>query len=260
MKFRQLFPFSLLYAAFAAAGFGVFILIGRLTGFFNVPVVSLGIVPAVVFYAGILDAARRSFDNEDVTVRGFFRAIGRRLGRFILHGVLAYLCFNCASFALFYYTTLMSEDSAYGFITAVYMLFALLLVLYLICVTLVTVCYDARFRTVCKTAFRLIFKGMPLTLLLLLLFLACGAGAGAAVYFTRGVVRWALAAVFALILPLPFAVCQVRLLKKRMTDYLGDYRPPKPEPQPEITVPTDNTEDDYIFVNGRMIKNPSKKQ
>ena len=57
-------PGGLLFSVFSALGFGVFALVGWLTGFFNILLVLAGIVPSVIFFAGLLTVCRKASDGE----------------------------------------------------------------------------------------------------------------------------------------------------------------------------------------------------
>jgi uncharacterized membrane protein YesL len=123
---------------------------------------------------------------------------------------------------------------------------------------LISVCYDCRLRDALKNGFRLIVKNLPKTLLALLLLLAVGGGIYAALHFTNGVIQIVSAVIFALVCPTAVTYLLVLLFKDGTKRLLGDYIPVKKEKAP-VVITTDNTEDDYIFVDGKMIKNPNKE-
>ena len=251
-------PGGLLFSVLSALGFVVFALVGRLTGFFNILLVLAGIVPSVIFFAGLLTVCRKASDGEKTSVADFFGAAGKHWRRFLLFGVITYLLTVCILFAVPYYLSLMSEDFSFGILAGIYLLFVCVMTMALLYAALISVCYDCRLRDALKNGFRLIVKNLPKTLLALLLLLAVGGGIYAALHFTSGVIQIVLAVIFALVCPTAVIYLLVVLLKSGTKRLLGDYIPVKKEKAP-VVITTDNTEDDYIFVDGKMIKNPNKE-
>ena len=251
-------PGGLLFSVFSALCFGFFALVGRLTGFFNILLVLAGIVPSVIFFAGLLTVCRKASDGEKTSVADFFGATGKHWRRFLLFGVIAYLLTVCILFAAPYYLSLMSEDFSFGILAGIYLLFVCVMTLALLYAAFVSVCYDCRLRDALKNGFKLIIKNLPKTLAALLLLLAVGGGIYAALHFTNGVIQIVLAVIFALVCPTAVTYLLVLLFKDGTKRLLGDYIPVKKEKAP-VVITTDNTEDDYIFVDGKMIKNPNKE-
>ncbi len=249
---------GLLFSVLSAIGFGVFALIGRLTGFFNILLLLVGIVPSVMLFSGLLTVCRKASDGENTVAADFFKAVGKHLPRFLFFGIVACLVTVCILFAVPYYFTLTGEDFSFGILTGIYILFACVMLMALLYAAFVSVCYDCRLRDALKNGFKLIVKNLPKTLLALLLLLAAGGGVYAAVYFTSGAVRIILAALFALICPTVVTYLLVLLFKDGTKRLLGEYLPVKKEKAP-VVITTGNTEDDYIFIDGKMIKNPNKE-
>ena len=52
---------------------------------------------------------------------------------------------------------------------------------------------------------------------------------------------------------------EVSMVSKGLIESVGDFVDPVKEEVIAAPLVTENTEDDYIFVNGRMIKNPNKQ-
>ena len=49
------------------------------------------------------------------------------------------------------------------------------------------------------------------------------------------------------------------MVAKGLIENVGDFVDPIVEEEEPVVIETENTEADYIFVNGRMIRNPNKK-
>ena len=249
---------GLLFSLLSALCFGAFALIGRLTGFFNILLLLEGIVPSVIFFSGLLTVCRKASDKEAVSVADFFRTIGGHWPRFLFFGILAYMLMVCILFAAPYYLTLTGEDFSFAILTGIYLLFVCVMTMALLYAAFISVCYQCRLSDTLKNGFRLIVKNMPKTLPALLLLLAVGGSFYAAIHFTDGAVRILLAIVFAVICPTAVTYPLVLLFKDSTKRLMGDYLPHEDEEAP-VAVTTDNTEDDYIFVDGKMIKNPNKE-
>lgn len=86
--------YSIPFAVFS----GIFILISFLSGFNNVILWSLGIIPAMPFYSGLVMVIRKiSVEKEDVNVfKTFVQAFRENLKKSIFNGFVAYLIVACS--------------------------------------------------------------------------------------------------------------------------------------------------------------------
>ena len=80
-----------------------------------------------------------------------------------------------------------------------------------------------------------------------------------AVVYAEGVWKIIVAVIVAAVYPMLITYIEVAMVSKGLIESVGDFVNPIKEEVDDTPIVTDNTEDDYIFVNGRMIKNPNKK-
>lgn len=99
-RFPKLLFAGLMYSIPFAVFSGIFILISFLSGFNNVILWSLGIIPAMPFYSGLVMVIRKiSVEKEDVNVfKTFVQAFRENLKKSIFNGFVAYLIVACSFF------------------------------------------------------------------------------------------------------------------------------------------------------------------
>ncbi len=80
-----------------------------------------------------------------------------------------------------------------------------------------------------------------------------------AVVYAEGVWKIIVAVIVAAVYPMLITYIEIAMVSKGLIDSVGDFVNPIKEEVVDTPIVTGNTEDDYIFVNGRMVKNPNKK-
>ena len=65
--------------------------------------------------------------------------------------------------------------------------------------------------------------------------------------------------IVAAVYPMLITYIEIAMVSKGLIESVGDFVNPIKEEVVDTPIVTENTEDDYIFVNGRMVKNPNKK-
>ena len=114
-RFFTEFPKLLLAQLINAVAFAVFtalfVLIGYLTGFNNIIVWCLGIIPSMPFFAGLVMTVRKiGIEKKDVPVaKTFFGTVKENFKAFLLHGVVTYAIIACSIFAFMYYFSLLGS-------------------------------------------------------------------------------------------------------------------------------------------------------
>ncbi|MBR1483190.1 MAG: DUF624 domain-containing protein [Ruminococcus sp.] len=259
-KLPQLLLAGVIFSAIFAACVGVFAVISLLTGFNNVLVWGLGVIPATVFYAGLVVVIRKyAIENDFVpVVKTFFEAVRENWKVFLLHGVVTYLITACAFFAFMYYFIQAQTDFTFAYILSFYGLCTAALVIMMFYAPLMSATYILRWRDIYKNSLLLIFGKILRNLLTLLMVAAACVIALLVTVYAEGVWKIIVAVLIAAVYPMLLTYIIISMVSKGLMETVGDFVNPVPEEEP-ISVITDNTEDDYIFVNGKMIKNPNKK-
>ena len=80
-----------------------------------------------------------------------------------------------------------------------------------------------------------------------------------AVVYAEGVWKIIVAVIVAAVYPMLITYIEIAMVSKGLIESVGDFVNPIKEEVVDTPIVTENTEDDYIFVNGRMVKNPNKK-
>lgn len=259
-KLPQLLLAGVLFSACMAACTSIFILIALLTGFNSIILWGVGIIPGMPFYAGLVTVIRKyGIENDYVpVVPTFFRAVKENRKAFLLHGFVVYAVCSCSSFAILYYYTLAQEDVTFGYVLSIYGIFIAALLVMLFYVPLMTVTYELRWRDIYKHSLLLIIRNLPRNLLTLLMIAVPTAAAVFIIIFTSGAGRIIACVLIGAVFPMLITYLVIAMVSKELIKNLGDFVDPVVEEKP-VVIHTENTEDDYIFVNGRMVKNPNKK-
>ena len=257
-RFPKLLFAGLMYSIPFAVFSGIFILISFLSGFNNVILWSLGIIPAMPFYSGLVMVIRKiSVEKEDVNVfKTFVQAFRENLKKSIFNGFVAYLIVACSFFAILYYGTLAQTDIVYGSVFTIYIVFSIAMLIMLFYVPLLTITYDLRLRDIYKNSLLLIFGKILRNIVAVFL----------AVIYAKGAMLVIAVALSVIFYPMIATYIIVSVIAKGVQESVGyftgdnvQYVLTEEEVQRETeAVENANSDDDYIFVNGRMIKNPAK--
>lgn len=266
-RFPKLLLSGLMYSVPFAIFTGIFIFISKITGFNNVIVWGLGIIPSTPFLAGLVMVIRKyAIEKLDVPVLStFFAAVKENFKRFMLHGVVIYAIVSCSFFAILYYYTLSADDPVFGSVFTLYLLFTALLLVMMFYVPVMTVTYELRLRDIYKNSFLLIFGKILRNLIAFIAVAIVTAAALLALTFSSGVMFWVTAGIIVALYPLIFCYIVNSIIAKGLQETVGYFVGVNSDKEltaedikheKEIIANADST-NDYVFVNGRMVKNKS---
>ena len=171
--FPKLFTAGLMYSVPLAVFTGIFVLISYLTGFNNVIIWGLGLIPSFPFYAGLVMIIRKYAVEKQAPplFKTFFTAVKDNLKRFLIHGAVLYMIIAFGMFAILYYYTLSQTDVVFGSVLTIYMIFIAILIVMMFYVPIMEITYELKLKDIYKNAFLLVF-GKILRNLIALVFLA----------------------------------------------------------------------------------------
>ena len=260
-KLPQLLLAGVIFSAALAVCVGASIGVSILTGFNNVLVWGLGIIPGTIFYSGLVVVIRKyAIENDYVpVVPTFFSAVKECWKVFILHGVITYLICACAMFAFMYYFIQAQTDVTFVYILGFYGFFTAGLMIMMFYAPLMSVTYELRWRDIYKNSLLLILGKILRNLIALVMIVAAAAIAVLVFVYAEGVWKIVVGVIVAAVYPMLITYIEVAMVSKGLIESVGDFVNPIKEEVDDTPIVTDNTEDDYIFVNGRMVKNPNKK-
>ena len=162
-------------------------------------------------------------------------------------------------FAFIYYFIQAQTDVTFAYILSIYGFFTAALLIMMFYAPLMSVTYELRWRVIYKNSLLLILGKILRNLIALVMIAAAVAIAVLAIVYTEGVLKIIVSVIVAAFYPMLITYIEVSMVSKGLIDSVGDFVNPVREEVAEVPIVTENTEDDYIFVNGRMIKNPNKK-
>ena len=260
-KLPQLLLAGAIFSAGMAACMSVSILIALLSGFNNIILWGAGMIPGMIFYSGLVTVIRKyAAENKYVPViPTFFTAVRDNWKAFLLHGFVVYAICACSLFATLYYYTLAQEDITFGYVLSLYGVFTAAMLVMMFYVPVMTVTYELRWRDIYKNALLLIFGKILRNLLALLMIAALVAAAVLIIVYTGGAGRVIACVLIGATFPMIITYIEISMVAKGLIESVGDFVDPIVEEEEPVVIETENTEADYIFVNGRMIRNPNKK-
>ena len=262
-KLPQLLLAGLLFSVPMAACIAIFAAAAFLSGFNNILVWGLGMIPAALFLPGLVMVIRKYAVEKAFVpvVSTFFRAVKDNLKAFLVHGVIIYAICACSSFAIMYYYTMAQKDIVYGYIMTLYVLFTAALAIMLFYVPLMSVTYELKLKDIYKNSMLLVFGKILWNLLTLLMVAVVCAGAFFALVFAKGALFPFAVALVALLCPLIVNYIIISMVSKGMQENVGSFVDVISEAEPvdeeRLAAASGNTDDEYIFINGKMVKNPS---
>ncbi|MBQ3284100.1 MAG: DUF624 domain-containing protein [Ruminococcus sp.] len=246
-----------------------------------VPFLLLSIIPLYPFYAGVVMVCRNIARGErDVPVfRSFIRAVKDNFPHFLLHGVLIYVASMLCVLAVSLYVSMLSVSWVfYGllFVVIVIALFVLYTAFY---IPLMSITYDLPLKYVYKNSFLMSFgefkNNLFATLALAVVFGICFT---AVAFINSGMAKIiVVAALWVLLIPATCTFMYVFFVYDGMTAIIRDkdelsreltdsidksleQRKKEMNPQTveedfsDIDISSLKDTDDYIFHNGRMVK------
>lgn len=254
-------PFALLTTLFA--------FISKQIGFNNVILWGLSIIPTTPFYAGLTMIARKyAIEKLDVPIfLTFFSSVKENWKKFLVHGVVLYLITACSFFAILYYYTLAKDDAVFGSVLTIYLLFTAILLVMMFYVPIMTVTYDLKLIDIYKNSFLLVFGKILRNLIAILVVCVELILSILLIVQTEGILFVVVFSLYVAILPLIITYTIISIISKGLQDTVGDFvniennvvlTREEIEYEKEVIDSVGN-ESDYVFVNGKMIKNPSKK-
>lgn len=262
--FPKLFAAGLMYSVPLAVFTGIFVLISYLTGFNNIIVWGLGLIPSFPFYAGLVMIIRKYAveKQEPPLFKTFFTAVKDNLKRFLIHGVVLYMIIAFGMFAIIYYYTLSQTDVVFGSVLTIYMIFIAILIVMMFYVPIMEVTYELKLKDIYKNAFLLVFGKILRNLIALVFLAAVTAVTILALIFSRDAMYFVTLAIVVALYPLLYSYISNAIISKGLQDSVGSFSAKpidekKIEEQREqdaIAAANDTSDSDYVFVNGRMIK------
>ena len=262
-RFFTEFPKLLLAQLINAVAFAVFtalfVLIGYLTGFNNIIVWCLGIIPSMPFFAGLVMTVRKiGIEKKDVPVAKTF----------LLHGVVTYAIIACSIFAFMYYFSLLGSSLAYGSMLTVYVLFSLILTSMMFYVPIMSVTYELKISDIYKNSFILVFGNILKNILAMLFFIAVSLGFILWIAAAEGAMLVIAITVAVLFYPLIATYGVNVIIAKGLQENVGSFTGKDLLVDKEFeekvekiveqqAVERADSSNDYVFVNGKMIKRES---
>lgn len=266
-RFPKLLLAQLINASFFSAFTALFVLIGYLTGFNNIIVWCLGIIPAMPFFAGLVMVVRKTgIEKKDVpVVSTFFSAVKENFKAFLLHGAVTYAIIACSIFAFIYYFSLLNESLIYGSMLTVYVLFSLILTSMMFYVPIMSVTYELRIRDIYKNSFILVFGNILRNIFAMLLFIAVSLVFILWIAAAEGAMLVAAIVAAVIIYPLLSVYGVNAIIAKGLQENVGSFTggpaavPDEFEEKVEKileqqAIEKADSSSDYVFVNGKMIK------
>ena len=253
-----------MYSVPLAVFTGIFVLISYLTGFNNVIIWGLGLIPSFPFYAGLVMIIRKYAveKQEPPLFKTFFTAVKDNLKRFLIHGVVLYMIIAFGMFAILYYYTLSQTDVVFGSVLTIYMIFVAILIVMMFYVPIMEITYELKLKDIYKNAFLLVFGKILRNLIALVFLAAVTAVTILAFVFSRDAMYFVTLAIVVALYPLLYSYISTAIISKGLQDSVGSFSAKpidekKIEEQREqdaIAAASDTSDSDYVFVNGRMIK------
>ncbi len=273
-RFFTEFPKLLLAQLINAVAFAVFtalfVLIGYLTGFNNIIVWCLGIIPSMPFFAGLVMTVRKiGIEKKDVPVaKTFFGTVKENLKAFLLHGVVTYAIMACSIFAFMYYFSLLGSSLAYGSMLTVYVLFSLILTSMMFYVPIMSVTYELKISDIYKNSFILVFGNILKNIFAMLFFIAVSLGFILWIAAAEGTMLVIAITVAVLFYPLIATYGVNVIIAKGLQENVGSFTGKDLLVDKEFeekvekiveqqAVERADSSNDYVFVNGKMIKRES---
>ena len=259
--FPKLLAAGLMFSVPLAAFTGLFILIGYLTGFNNIIVWGLSIIPSAQLLAGLVMFVRKiAVENEDAELfPTFIKSVKENLGYFLIHGVAIYLITACTFFSVLYYGSMAGENITYGSILSIYLVFTAILVTAMFYAPLMTVTYELSIKDIYKNSFLLVFGKILRNLGALVLIILVSLLAFFGVMYTNGILLWITVGLIVIIYPLLFVYISVSVVSKGMQESVGSFVNPVKVVEDDSdavqqAIKSSNGDSDYVFVNGKMVK------
>lgn len=196
----------------------------------------------------------------------FFACLKENVKKSLVNGVVIYAVISCSFFAILYYSQLAKTDIVFGYVFTLYILFTFILVAMLFYVPLLTITYELRIRDIYKNAFLLVFGKILRNLIAMAMLLVLSAAAFLLILYSKG--AWLIVSVALTVMLYPMIAAYIvnSVIAKGVQETVGYFtgknvRYAPSEEELEIqnrAVENADSASDYVFVNGKMIKNSAK--
>ncbi|MGN1132593.1 MAG: DUF624 domain-containing protein, partial [Ruminococcus sp.] len=222
-KFPKLVTANLLFSVPLAVITVIAVLIGWATGFNNIIIWCLGIIPVFPLYSGLVMVVRKyAVEKKDVPVLDTFKkTVKENWKAFLIHGIVVYLLIVCTVFALLYYYSLAKTDMTFGGVLTLYILFTILLLMMMHYVPVMSVTYDLKIKDVYKNSFLLIFGKIVRNIIALVSVAIPATAILFGVMFTDGIWFYVTGILAILILPLLYSYISISIIAKGLQDTVG---------------------------------------
>lgn len=266
-KFHKLLCASLFFTVPLAIFTTIFVSIGSLLGFNNIVVWFLGFIPTYPLYSGFVMVVRKyAVEKLDCNVvEVFWKTVKENWKKSLFNGVIFYIILTCAVFSLMYYGSLIQFSFVYQSIFTMYMIFSLALLIMTFYIPLMTVTYELRLRDIYKNSAILIIAKILRNICALIPIALISFAAFFFLDFTGSWYSALTIIVTAILYPILYTYLSVTIISKGVQENVGEFVVKAEKRYEEKIVSIDeqvfksDDNSDYIFVNGRMVKNPNKE-
>lgn len=282
-NFHRILLTNLIFAVPSAVVFAVFYFLDSLIfkDTLVVPFLLLSIIPLYPFYAGVVMVCRNIARGESgvPVFKSFLSAVKDNFLRFLLHGVLIYVAAMLSVLSISLYVSMLSASWLFYVLLFFVIVISLLLLYTAFYIPLMTITYDLPLKYIYKNSFLMSFgefkNNIFATLALAVVFGICFT---AVAFINSGMAKIiVIAALWVLLIPATCTFMYVFFIYDGMTTIIRD----KEELSRELTDSIDKSlekrkntmnlqtveedfsdidisslkdTDDYIFHNGRMVK------
>lgn len=269
-NFKTLFLTNLIFAVPLVVSLAVFYLAGILINQQNIIILALSVILFFPFYAGVTQVTRNIARGEKVekVFSTFIKGVKANYKQFIVHGVLAYLSMMITFFSVITYWALASNTPILYVMFALSIIIGIVLLFAMYIVPILTVTIDLPLKHIYKNCLIMAAGELKTNLFITLVLAAVGIVIFSVPFlFSNAILGFILLSVFGVFIA-PATISYITSVKlyPRIKKLLIEQEEPKedikslqPTQQSDNseninTQTLSNTEDDYIFQNGRMIK------
>lgn len=276
-NFHRIVLTNLLFAVPSAIFFVPFYLLFFVAGL-SLPIAMLTLIPLYPFYAGVVLVCRNIArgDSDVPVVKTYIKGVKENFLPFLLHGVVVYAVSMLCYISIATYVNFLSNGWFFYVLLFFSILIALFLLYALFYIPLMNVTYDLPLKYVYKNSFLMAFGELKNNFFATLaLAIVCGICLTMTAFWPSvTVLLIILASLWALLFPATATFMYIFFIYEGMTNIIkskderdqqiaekGKEQTVKPKPAPvteddlsDIDVASLKDTDDYIFHNGRMVK------
>lgn len=221
--FPKLFSAGVIYSASLAVCVGLFALIGYISGFNNIIVLGLGIIPSTPMLSGVVMIIRKiAIEKKNVKLLStYFEAVKENYKIFLIHGVVLYLITACTFFSVLYYGSLAAVNITYASILTIYMLFTAILITAFFYIPVMSVTYELGIKDIYRNSFLLVFGNILKNILSLVIIVILSLIVFYSIIFTDGVFRIITVIISAALYPLLVNYISISLISGGLQENVG---------------------------------------